>query len=122
MLFSESAFLFIFLPLLIGIYFLLRGPLARFRNLLLLAFSLFFYAWGEKIFVLAMLASIAFNYVTGLWVDAQVRRGGGRFALICSVFGNLAFLGVYKYADFFVINWNAVFGSVAGGALTMTPP
>ena len=122
MLFSESAFLFIFLPLLIGIYFLLRGPLARFRNLLLLVFSLFFYAWGEKIFVLAMLASIAFNYLTGLWVDAQVRRGGGRFALICAVFGNLAFLGVYKYADFFVHNWNALVGSVANGALAMAPP
>ena len=122
MLFSEPAFLFIFLPLLIGIYFLLRGPLARLRNLLLLAFSLFFYAWGEKIFVLAMLASIAFNYVTGLWVDAEVRRGRGKLALICSVFGNLAFLGVYKYADFFVNNWNLLTSTVGIDALKLTPP
>ena len=78
--------------------------------------------WGEKIFVLAMLASIAFNYVTGLWVDAEVRRGRGKLALICSVFGNLAFLGVYKYADFFVNNWNLLTSTVGIDALKLTPP
>lgn len=57
--FSSSVFLFIFLPLVLFFYFIVRAEL---RNFVLLAFSLIFYAWGEPRFVLLMLFSILLNY------------------------------------------------------------
>lgn len=74
MLFSSSIFLFAFLPaVLLGYYVVFRG-MRRAQNLLLLAASLFFYAWGEPWFVLVMAASIAANYGFGLWVHARLCR------------------------------------------------
>ena len=66
MVFSEPAFLFLFLPLVLAGYF---GAPAGLRNLILLTASLLFYAWGEKLFVFVMLGSILFNYSIGLAVD-----------------------------------------------------
>ena len=75
MLFSSSIFLFAFLPaVLLGYYVVFRG-MRRAQNLLLLAASLLFYAWGEPWFVLVMMGSILANYFFGLWVHAWRRRG-----------------------------------------------
>src|SRR5579871_108769 len=59
MLFSSNVFLFLFLPIVLGLYFLL--PVSA-RNLFLLAASLFFYAWGLPWLMIVMVASIAANY------------------------------------------------------------
>ena len=70
MLFSSSIFLFAFLPaVLLGYYVIFRG-MRRAQNLLLLAASLLFYAWGEPWFVLVMMASILANYLFGLCVHS----------------------------------------------------
>ena len=79
MIFSAPTFLFVFLPAVL----LLASIAPRFwRNFVLLAASLLFYAWGEAEFVLVMLASIAFNYVAGLFLGPErspsVRRGALR--------------------------------------------
>lgn len=118
MLFSEPVFLFICLPLLLALYF--APGLGRFRNLILLAFSLLFYAWGEKVFVFLMLASIVFNHVMGLAVArAQTAGRTGKGELIFAVVGNLLFLGVYKYADLFVGTLNVGLAAVGIAPLAL---
>ena len=96
MLFSSLVFLWIFLPLVLILYRLLPG---RGKNALLLVASLFFYAWGEPVYILLMLASITLNYLGGLLLDG--REGAARrlcLALVVAV--NLALLGYYKYYSF----------------------
>ena len=102
MLFTSIEFVFLFLPLTLAGYYLLpfRWNL---KNYWLLAASLGFYAWGEPNFVFVMLASIAFNYAMALVVEALRLRGfagAGRWALAVTVAGNLALIGVWKYANF----------------------
>ena len=102
MLFTSLEFLFLFLPLTLAVYYLLpfRWNL---KNYWLLAASLGFYAWGEPRFVFAMLASIAFNYVAALAVESlreHGRSGVMKAVLACAVVGNLALIGVWKYANF----------------------
>ena len=71
MVFSSTIFLFFFLPLTLLAYFVV-GP--RGRNLILLAASLLFYAWGETVYLLVMLFSIAANYLFGLLIDRARER------------------------------------------------
>ena len=66
MLFSSIPFLFYFLPIVLGLYFLV--PRLG-KNLVLLLASLFFYWWGEPRYVVLMLATIAFAYICGLLID-----------------------------------------------------
>ena len=107
MLFSSSIFLFAFLPaVLLGYYIIFRG-MRRAQNLLLLAASLLFYAWGEPWFVLVMMGSILANYLFGLWVHAWKRRGRRLLlpvtaACVC----NLGLLFVFKYLTFTLENLN----------------
>lgn len=67
MVFSSISFLFVFLPLLLAVYFLLPARLREGRNLVLLLFSLFFYGYGGPRFLLLMLLSIAVNYAGACW-------------------------------------------------------
>lgn len=100
MLFTSIEFLFLFLPLTLAVYYLLpfRWNL---KNYWLLVGSLGFYAWGEPRFVFAMLASIAFNYVAALAVERlRARTASAKVVLACAVAGNLALIGVWKYANF----------------------
>ena len=105
MLFSSSVFLFVFLPAVLLGYYLLRGQKAR--NLLLLAASLFFYAWGEPVYVFLMLFSILANYLLGRWIHA---RRGAKGPLVLAVALNLGILFFFKYLDFTIENLNALFG------------
>ena len=94
MLFYEPIFLFLFLPVVFGLYGLARR-VASARLPLLLAASLVFYAWGEPGFVPVVIASAALDYALG-WRIA----GGARWALVLGVAANLALLVVYKYLEF----------------------
>ncbi len=97
MLFSSSIFLFRFLPLVLGVYFVLGRH--SFRNAWLLIASLAFYAWGEPVMTGVMLFSIVANYGFGLWVDSSTKRGGGKLALGVAVAANIALIVAFKYAD-----------------------
>ena len=77
MLFTEPTFLFLFLPILLGLYFLTRVH-ARYANWLLLVASVLFYAKGGGAFTWLMLGSIAFNYWMAIAVDRGARRLGRR--------------------------------------------
>ena len=106
MVFSSTIFLFFFLPLTLLAYFVV-GP--RGRNAILLAASLLFYAWGETVYLLVMLFSIAANYLFGRLIDHARQRGRrGGLAFACAVATNLGLLGFFKYANFLVDNLNPV--------------
>ncbi|WFB37457.1 MBOAT family protein [Kiritimatiellota bacterium B12222] len=106
MVFSSEIFLFIFLPLVLGIYFLLP---ARVKNLFLLAASLCFYAWGEGFYLWVMLASISFNYGMGLWLSPENPKAKSPWVLGSAVGVNLGLLVYCKYANFMAGNLNRVF-------------
>lgn len=93
MLFSSVVFLFLFLPTVLALYYLLPKS---FKNLFLVIASLFFYSWGEGKIVLVMLASVLVDYSCGILIASGKRRLG----LIISIVTNLAFLGFFKYFNF----------------------
>lgn len=110
MVFSDSIFLFFFLPFVLLVYLVfLRGR--KVRNHFLMVMSLLFYAWGEPWFVLVMIASIAMNWLAGLgigryWEDPKRKKA----VLTLSVVLNLTLLGVFKYLMFIMNNLNWAFG------------
>lgn len=100
MVFSSSIFLFVFLPLVLICYYLLRPSRAA-QNVFLFLASLFFYWWGEPKRLWLILISILLNYCFGLWAGYE-REATGRarlptaLAAIC----NLSLLFVFKYLGF----------------------
>lgn len=107
MVFSSAAFLFYFLPLVLAGYYLLVS-FGRARNWLLLAASLFFYAWGEGEFVAIMLVSIVANYFFGIWVYRQHQRSESKSAIACAITFNIVLLVIFKYTNFIVDNINGL--------------
>ncbi len=107
MLFSSLTFLYFFLPAVLLCYFI--APM-RYKNAVLLAFSLLFYAWGEPKYVFLMAFTIALGYFSGLLLAKHRGTKAARFWLIFSVGAVLLLLGIFKYADFFIANFNAATG------------
>ena len=106
MLFSSLVFLFIFLPAVILFYYI--SPKAL-RNLVLLCFSLVFYAYGEPRYIFIMLLSIFMNYILGLLVDKYREEKQVKFILVLTVILNLSIIGYYKYSNFLIENINTIF-------------
>lgn len=107
MIFSSILFLFLFLPAVLLVYYL--AP-KKVRNFVLLAASIFFYAWGEPVYVVLMIFSSIFNYTIGL--DLEQSRGkplGQKVTLIFAVVVNLFVLGFFKYYGFLVESVNSIF-------------
>ena len=99
MLFSANVFPFAFLPALILCYYIVPR---RFRTPVLLVFSLFFYGWGEPVYLFLMLGDILLNYACGRWIEMDRAKGGtGRPGMVTGVVLNLLLLGFFKYANFF---------------------
>ena len=103
MVFSSLEFLFVFLPVTLLVYFCVPHKV---RNLVLLLFSLFFYGWGEPVYVFLMIFTILIDYLggwfVGKWRDEKPRAA--KAALVVSILINLGMLGFFKYYDFFVSN------------------
>ena len=104
MVFSSLTFLYLFLPACIIIYF--AGKSILYRNWVLVAFSVFFYAWGEPVYVLVLLLSAAVNYYLGRLIGGTKSRKRARGLMVASVVFNLALLGYFKYIGFLVENLN----------------
>jgi alginate O-acetyltransferase complex protein AlgI len=102
MLFSEPTFLFFFLPAVLLCYF---GLPRRFQDFVLLAFSLLFYVWGERAYVLVLIGSILLNWRCGV-VAGNPDRTLARRALAAAIAGNLLLLVGFKYTNFLVENLN----------------
>lgn len=111
MVFSSIFFLFTFLPLSLLIYWM--SP-AKIKNFTLLAVSLFFYAWGEPVYVLLMIASILTNFVFGIFIESELikeKRAVRRALFISAVVFNILILGFFKYYGFLAENINALFNA-----------
>jgi alginate O-acetyltransferase complex protein AlgI len=97
--FSSLFFTFAFLPIMLILYYTLGK---RLRNIVLLALSLFFYAWGEPVYVVLMCASIVINFFLGMLLGkANTGRGRKLFFIISLVF-NLGCLAYFKYAGMLI--------------------
>ncbi len=107
MVFSSLNFLFLFLPLVMILHFVV--PM-KWKNPVLLAASIYFYAWGEPVYVLLMLLNIGFNYVTGLQLSLTKESGKRRLALIGGIVINLFTLGFFKYYGFLIETVNSLTG------------
>lgn len=114
MLFSSTTFLFAFLPLVLVTYFIV--PRA-FRNAVLFLFSLVFYAWGEPVYVVLMIASTIVAYITGRFTDkekkdgSERRKGVRKLAMTGAVVWNIGLLLFFKYTDFFINTINSISGA-----------
>ena len=107
MLFSGVPFLYYFLPTVLLFYAVVPR---KFKNAVLLLFSLIFYAWGEPKYVFLMLAAILLGFLFGHLIQASSNRGLRKMFLILSVLCAVAALSYFKYADFFIGNINAATG------------
>ena len=105
MLFSSIPFAFYFLPAVLVLYFAVPF---RFKNAVLLTFSLFFYGWGEPVYLLLMMASIVAGWIFGLLIGKHRGTPKARLFLTLSLVTSLGLLGWFKYADFAVENLNAL--------------
>ncbi len=107
MLFSSIPFLYYFLPSVLILYFIAPKKL---KNTVLMLSSLVFYGWGEPKYVVLMIASIVIGYFSGILIEAFSQKKLSKVFLGTSVVVNLGFLAYFKYADFFIENFNAVTG------------
>jgi len=107
MLFSSIAFLYYFLPVVLLLYFISPKP---FKNPVLLISSLVFYGWGEPKYVFLMIATVLVGYVFGLLIEHYRGKLVSKLFLTLSVLTSLAGLVYFKYADFFIANFNAATG------------
>lgn len=107
MLFSSITFLFLFLPVTVLIYYLVPQ---KTRNLVLLIASLFFYAWGEPVYVVLMILSILLNFFCGK--DIGKKRADpvrAKRSLIFAVVMNVLILGFFKYYGLLMETLNVLF-------------
>lgn len=113
MLFNSFVFIFIFLPITFTLYFLLnKFKLAKLSLVFLALASLFFYAYWNVAYLALILCSMLFNYAFGAVLIGKFRLNLPRKAVLVTGIGlNLALLGYYKYADFFIKNINFVLNS-----------
>lgn len=112
MVFSSLLFLFLYLPIVLGIYYITPR---KCRNLFLFVVNLIFYGWGEPVFVLIMIFSTISDYIHGWLIDKYRENKRVAKALVVSaVVINLALLGFFKYAGFFasIVKSIPIFSSI----------
>ena len=102
MVFSSFVFVSVFFPL---VYFVNRLLPIKISNIFLLVVSLFLYAWGEPVYVAALIICALINYLTALIVEKN-----RRLALILALTLNLGMLCVFKYTNFIIENINLIPG------------
>lgn len=110
MVFSSISFLYYFLPITLIVYFIVPK---KGRNLVLLLASLLFYFWGEPKYSLLMLGSALSGYIHGLLIEKAKGTKYAKIPLISSLVVSLGLLIFFKYTDFFITNFNGLFGADA---------
>ncbi len=107
MVFSSPTFLFLFLPIVFLLSLALRKSI-RASNILLLAVSLLFYAWGEPLYVLLMILTTFVNYICALGMGNANRK---RLMAVLAIVWNIGSLVFFKYTDFLLESVNGVLGT-----------
>jgi len=123
MVFSSIPFLYVFFPIVLGVYYALPRKL---RNAFMFIASLLFYAWGEPVYIAIMLFSTVFDYINGLLIEryqsdpAKAHRA--KYVVLVSIIVNLGILAFFKYTDFFIENFRLIPGLSWLKPLSLTLP
>lgn len=104
MVFSSTIFLFLFLPILLAIYFLIEK---KYTNYVLLIASLFFYAWGEPKNVFLMIVTIIINYILGIGIEKY--KNYAKQILFGAIIFDIGILFFFKYLNFTINTINDFF-------------
>ena len=104
MVFSSISFLYYFLPMVLLFYFIVPS---KFKNVVLLIFSLLFYFYGEPKYIWVLILSCVINYIFGLIIEKHHKK----IYLILDITFNLLLLCYFKYTNFFIQNINNLFSS-----------
>ena len=103
--FNSITFLFVFLPVFLGVYFLLP---AKAKNYFILFGSFVFLAWASVSFLLLILFSVLINFQLGLIIDNQQDKHIRKSLFVIALILNLLALLVFKYAGFMVVNFSVI--------------
>lgn len=107
MVFSSEIFLFVFLPFVLAIYYGLLRKTRKVKNIFLLVASLFFYAWGEPVYVFLMIGMIIINWIFGILADRLRDNKKAAIAVLAlMVITDVGILGWFKYSTFTVLQIN----------------
>lgn len=109
MVFADLVFLYLFLPVNLILYYISKNR--AYRNMVLVVFSLFFYAWGEPIWITLLLFSATVDYIHGLIIEQQRQKLGAKLAVVSSLVINLALLASFKYSGLIVVTVNSLLGT-----------
>ena len=109
MVFSRLFFIYIFLPICLLLYALVRN--VKQKNWVLIIFSLLFYAWGEPVYVFLMIITAIINYGAGRMIGRYQGKAGDTIATYFAVIYDFLMLGIFKYSGFIVENINALLSS-----------
>ncbi|MEG1845869.1 MAG: MBOAT family protein, partial [Oscillospiraceae bacterium] len=107
MIFSSVTFIYIFIPAILIAYFITPK---KFRNHILLVFSLLFYFSGEPKYSILLILSSVSDYLHSLYIEKHRDTKNAKVALVSSIIINLLMLGIFKYSDFVIITINEIFG------------
>jgi len=105
-LFSSISFLYYFLPITLTVYFICKN---KYRNIILLISSLFFYFYGEPKYTILMLISAFSAYVHGILIDKFRDKKYSKVFLVSGLSINLGILVIFKYGDFIIKNISYIF-------------
>ncbi|PKN19205.1 MAG: membrane-bound O-acyltransferase family protein [Deltaproteobacteria bacterium HGW-Deltaproteobacteria-22] len=108
MVFADLLFIYLFLPTVLGFYYLLQ---AQARNIILVAASIIFYTWGEPVWVILLIFSATVDFHCGKFIASRDDARGRRLGLVISLVSNLSLLAAFKYSGFLVTNINALTGA-----------
>ena len=108
MVFSSLTFMFIYLPIVLGVYFILPR---KFKNLWMFLSGLFFYGWGEPVYLWIMILSTLIDYCAGYFIFKYDNKPKLRVIFLFASIGmNVGLLSIFKYSGFFVSTINSVSG------------
>lgn len=110
MVFSSSIFLLVFLPFFLLIYFVSAD---KYKNVVALLGSLYFYAWGAPNFFFILLITVIVDFFLTQRMVVATTGKGKNLLLILSIVMNIGLLGYFKYSNFFIDNWYAAFGNTS---------
>ncbi|MCL1792468.1 MAG: MBOAT family protein [Oscillospiraceae bacterium] len=106
MVFSSLNFLYLFLPLALLIYYAM--PSLKSKNIALTVLSLFFYSWGEPVWVVLLVISSVTDFYMGKIIGKYRNSKYAKYAMISSLAVNIGFLLVFKYSGLLVETLNAI--------------
>ncbi len=113
MVFSSLFFLYLFLPLNLIVYYFAKSTKAR--NIVMLIFSLIFYAWGEPVYVLLLLFMATADWLISLYIEKQTPQSPkAKLGLVMMAVVNLGLLGFFKYGTFVLENIGLIVGRDLG--------